>query len=117
MRPPKLRLRTLMVTVALLAPPIAVVGYIVKETQRPLFHGRSPIWASRRLAKSYAEDAEMYRRESCLEMHDPVTGEVRTVHYDPNPRKAAYFTALAAKYRYAADHPSEPVAPDPPEPD
>jgi hypothetical protein len=59
----------------------------------------------------------LYRIGYPLYLSDGVAGEVKEFHLPPNPRKAVYFAALAAKYRYAADHPSEPVAPDPPEPD
>ncbi len=106
MRPPRFRLRTMMILVAVLALSLSAAVLWLRREQY------------RRLAEVYSLTEKVLRVDShmargtaafpLLDLSDSM---------DRNARQADYYARLRRKYERAATRPWLPVAPDPPPPE
>ena len=105
MRPPRFRLRTLLILVALSAVPLALI-----QVRRRREHYR--------VQAELHGSLEQFFRAGIAGMGATIGGrtssQLRSIR---EPRRVAYHAALRAKYERAAARPWLPVPPDPPPPD
>jgi hypothetical protein len=99
MRLPRLRVRTLMIAVCVMA--LLIWG--------AMMGARSYVYY--RLARTYSAYERQWREEAVKDRGIP-----RSIAAKWGPQIAEYYAPLARKYRRAAWHPWMPVAPDPPAP-